>query len=158
MIFISLGSRDYQFDRLLKKMDELIINQVVEEDVFAQIGQSNYIPKNYKYERFLSSEEFNACQSNASLVISHGGTGALVGALKKQKQVIAVPRLAKYGEHLDDHQLQVSEALSNKGFLITVVDMEMLGEEINNLKKNPILKKYDIPSNAITIIKEFLEN
>lgn len=129
----------------------------ITEKIFAQIGQSTYVPKNFQYERYIAVDEFKEYQEKADLIISHGGTGALVGALKLGKQVIAVPRLAKYGEHTDDHQLQVSHALSEKGYLLCVEDMDKLAEAVNQLTSKPIQKRYNIPSNVISLIDSFIK-
>lgn len=159
MIFISLGSREYQFNRLLIEIDKLIQNGVLDEEIFAQIGQSDYTPKYYKYDRFLSQSDFTYYQNKADIIISHGGTGSLVGALKKGKKVIAVPRLAKYGEHIDDHQLQVSSILDTEKYLIMVTDMTDLGNAISNLRNNSNqVKKYDKPSHVVEIIDSYLKN
>ena len=107
MIFITLGSQKFQFNRILKEVDRLIENGVITDKVFAQIGNSDYEPLHYEYKKFLSREEFSEWQGKCDIVITHGGTGAIIGALRKGKKVIAVPRLAKYGEHVDDHQLQL---------------------------------------------------
>ena len=105
-IFITLGSQKFQFNRLLKAIDELCEKGTVDaEDVFAQIGYSDYLPKNFSYKKFLDRDEFSKEMGKADIVITHGGTGAIIGAVKKGKKVIAVPRRAKYGEHVDDHQL-----------------------------------------------------
>ena len=156
MIFVCVGSRDYQFNRLLKKIDELVESGEVTDRVVAQIGQSEYEPKNYEWHRFLDRDAFKSYQSEADLIISHAGTGALIGALKLEKQVIAVPRLAKYGEHLDDHQTQISGVLAQEGYLREVVDMETLGEAVKLSYEQPIMKKYDRPSNILSIIDDFL--
>lgn len=157
LIFLCVGSREYQFNRLLIEMDKLIRDKKITEQVFAQIGKSTYIPQNFEYLRFMDSNEFLSYQKNAELIISHGGTGALVNALKLQKQVIAVPRLSQYKEHIDDHQLQVSTELSKKGFLKCVTDIEELGIMIEELKRNPITKKFNSESNVVPIIIEYLE-
>lgn len=107
MIFITLGSQKFQFDRLLKAVDELVADGAITEPVFAQSGYSDYQPKHYEFKQFLDRDEFTKRMGEADLVITHGGTGAIIGAVKKGKKVIAVPRLAKYGEHVDDHQLQL---------------------------------------------------
>ena len=156
MIFVCVGSREYQFDRLIRKLDELIEQGSITETVFAQIGQSSYIPKFYDYERFMDVEKFKEYQRKADLIISHGGTGALIGALKLGKQVIAVPRLAKYGEHTDDHQTQVAGVLAEEGHLRCVLDMERLGEIIHLSRVSPIEKRYDKPSRILNIINDFL--
>ena len=158
MIFVSTGSRKFQFDRLIKKMDELVADGTIKERVFAQIAESAYLPRNYEYVRYLSPEDFSKYQEEADLVVTHAGTGALIGALKKGKQVIAVPRLAKFGEHSDDHQIQVAEVLEAEGFLRVVLDMDKLSETIEECHRNPITKKYDKPSNIVPIIEAFIDN
>ena len=149
MIFVCIGSRDYQFNRLLKEIDKLVNAGVITEKVIAQIGVSEYEPQHYEWYRFLDKTVFEKYQTDASLIISHGGTGALIGALKKGKQVIAVPRLAKYSEHIDDHQIQISEVLDKNGYLRMVLEMEKLGETILLSNTLPITKKYDLPSNVL---------
>ena len=157
MIFVSTGSRKFPFDRLIKKLDELVGNNVIDDEVFAQIAETQYIPQNFSYKRYISGDEFAQYQEKADIIISHAGTGALIGALKKGKQVIAVPRYAHFGEHCDDHQLQISEALTNQGYLRQVLDMEKLADVIELCKKEPIIKRYDKPSNVIGIIENFIE-
>ncbi len=158
MIFVSTGSRKFQFDRLIKKIDELAADGTIKEEVFAQIAETAYEPTHIQYQRYLSPDEFNSYQEKATLVITHAGTGALIGALKKGKQVIAVPRLQKYGEHSDDHQLQVAEALQSEGYLRTVIEMDDLGAVIMECQNHPIIKKYDKPSNIVPIIERTIDD
>ena len=104
MIFVTTGSQKFQFNRLLQKIDLLIEEGMIREEVFAQIGVSDYQPKHYEYCRFLDREGFTGKLRECRMVITHGGTGVIIGAVKQGKKVIAVPRLASYGEHVDDHQ------------------------------------------------------
>src|SRR5690625_3069585 len=157
LIFVTVGSREYQFNRLLKELDSIIENKKIKDKVFAQIGASTYIPKYYEYVRFLSTEEFNKLQNKASLIISHGGTGSLIGALKKAKQVIAVPRLEKYSEHIDDHQKEVAGILEKEGYLRCVLNIKDLSNVIKESKEKPINKKYEKETTALGIIKKFIE-
>lgn len=157
MIFLCVGSREYQFNRLIEKMDELVSKGIIEEDVFGQIGQSDYEPKNFKFARFLSADEFRKKREDASIIVSHGGTGALVGALKAGKKVIAVPRLAKYKEHIDDHQLQVAGVLADENFLIMVTEIEKLEKSIQDIQRQSSkIKKYDKPSYVLEEINNFI--
>lgn len=157
MIFVCVGSRDYQFNRLLKALDELVAEGKIKDEIVAQTGLSEYEPRNYTWYRYLDRDVFKDYQQKADLIISHGGTGALVGALKMGKQVIAVPRLAQYGEHIDDHQTQVCGALADEGYLRQVLDMQELGAVIEQCKQDPIIKKYDKPSNVLPMIEAQLE-
>ena len=88
MIFVCTGSRNYQFDRLIKKLDELIEEKVIKDEVFAQIGDGTYIPKNMQYKKFVDADEYKQFQQNAEIVITHGGTGSIVGALKNKKMLL----------------------------------------------------------------------
>lgn len=157
MIFVCVGSRDYQFNRLLKALDELVAAGKIKDEIVAQTGLSEYEPRNYTWYRYLDRDVFKDYQQKADLIISHGGTGALVGALKMGKQVIAAPRLAQYGEHIDDHQTQVCGALADEGYLRQVLDMQELGAVIEQCKQDPIIKKYDKPSNVLPMIEAQLE-
>ena len=77
--------------------------------------------------------------------------------MKLGKQVIADPRLAKYTEHIDDHQTQVCGALAGEGYLRQVLDMKNLGDVIEQCQNDPIIKKYDKPSNVLPMIQAQLE-
>lgn len=142
MIFITLGSQKFQFNRILKKIDELIEKGIIKEEVFAQIGYSNYQPINYKYEDFLDREKFSKLMKSSTLVITHGGTGAIITAVKAGKKVVAVPRLSQYGEHVDDHQLQLLKQFDGMGIILPCYDIEELDKkiiEIEKIKLNPYI-------------------
>lgn len=158
MIFVCTGTQVYQFDRLLKELDRIIESGAVKDQVFAQTGASTYVPKYYEYKPFLSVDEFKEYQTKASLIISHGGTGALIGASKLGKNIIAVPRLAKFGEHVDDHQLQIVEVLGKEGYVRAVRDMDKLGETIALAEIYPITKKYSRESKVIPVIEGFIDS
>ncbi len=153
-----LGTQIYQFDRLTKKLDELVEAGIIQDEIVAQIGSADYLPRHYFYKKFMDADEFKSYQEKADLIISHGGTGALIGALKLGKQVIAVPRLAEFHEHVDDHQTQISGVLAKEGYLREVLDMEKLGETIRQCYTDPIVKKYDRPSNVLQIITDYIES
>ena len=144
MIFITLGSQKFQFNRILKEVDKLIEDGVITDTVFAQIGNSDYEPENYSFKRFLNREEFAQKQSECDIVITHGGTGAIIGALKKGKKVIAVPRLAKFGEHVDNHQLQLLHQFDEMHLIEPCYEIEMLEEAYHKL--------------AVTEYREYVSN
>lgn len=154
MIFVTVGSQKFQFDRLLRAVDEQIAENKILDLVFAQIGDSNYRPANYSYSRYLDRIEFDNMQNRADIVITHGGTGAIIGAVKKGKKVIAVPRLSKYGEHVDDHQIQLVRQFSNLGLIIECDECEKISEAIKEAYGREF-QKYE--SNTVKII-ESIEN
>lgn len=125
MIFVTVGVHYKGFDRLVKKMDE--IAGKINEKVIMQIGSTKYKPKNSQYFNFIESDdEILNLYSQARIVVSHAGAGSALTAIRLSKPTILVPRLKKYGEHIDDQQLELAEALSKEGKVIAVYDVEQL--------------------------------
>lgn len=158
-IFITLGSQKFQFNRLLKAVDELCEKEkIVAEDVYAQIGYSDYLPKNFRYKKFLDRDEFSAEMSRADIVVTHGGTGAIIGAVKQGKKVIAVPRRAKYGEHVDDHQLQLVEQFKELQLICECDDAEKIGDALEIVQKTTYKEYVSNTQRIINSIENFIEN
>lgn len=151
MIFVCVGSRPYQFNRLVEELDELVGAGCVKEPVFAQIGASTYEPTHFAFEHFMDPDAFKAKMAEADIVISHGASGSIMGALNAGKRVIAVSRLAKYGEHINDHQVGINETLASEGLVLAVREMDELGDAIEAIESSSVeLKPWKNPnSNAI---------
>lgn len=154
MIFVTLGSQKFQFNRLLKAVDEL----QSDETIFAQIGYSDYKPKNYEYKKFLDRDEFTRIMDSSDIVITHGGTGAIINAVKMGKKVIAVPRLKKYGEHVDDHQIQLVEQFKELQLICVCYDAEKIGDALEIVKKTTYKKYVSNTQRIINSIEKFIEN
>ncbi|MFT3952383.1 MAG: PssE/Cps14G family polysaccharide biosynthesis glycosyltransferase [Oscillospiraceae bacterium] len=148
MIFVTLGSQKFQFNRLLHAVDDLIENKLISDDVFAQTGYSDYLPKHYPYQVFLDRDAFNQMIDRSEIVITHGGTGAVVSVLKKKKKVIAIPRLAQYGEHVDDHQVQLISQFQAMNLICVCSDCAKLTEALDFTRQN-VFQEYVSNTNAI---------
>lgn len=131
MIFITLGSQKFQFDRLLRAMDDLAAGADIHHDIFAQTGASTYIPKNFPSQPYLDTDAFKETMHRADIVITHGGTGAIINAVKLSKKVIVVPRLACYGEHVDDHQLQIMRTFADLNLVLPCENTDALAQKIS---------------------------
>lgn len=161
MIFVTVGSRNYPFDRLFKKLDELYEEGVLTESMFAQIGTSTYHPKHYEYKDFISQEEFIEAVDKADIVVSHGASGSIMKALNDGKKVIAVTRLEKYGEHINDHQIQNNVAFSSNGYVL-MADLELtdLGDCFQKIYNGTDgLKKWENqdPMAVMNMIDKFIQ-
>lgn len=161
MIFVTVGSRNYPFDRLFKKIDELYERGILTEPMFAQIGTSTYVPRNYQYKDFISQEEFLEHIKKADIVVSHGASGSIMKALNEGKKVIAVTRLEKYGEHINDHQIQNNEAFRDNGYVL-MADLELtdLGacfEKIYNKTDNIVPWRNQDPMAIVNLIDKFIQ-
>ena len=156
MIFVSVGSQKFQFNRLLKKIDELIENGTIKEKVFAQIGVSDYKPQNFDFIDFMTQDEFNNMIDKCDLLITHAGTGVIINAVKREKKVIATPRLSKYGEHVDDHQIQLINQFDELKFIEPLYELDNLDKVISNIKKKKYKKYVSNTDNIIDSIEAFI--
>lgn len=161
MIFVTVGSRNYPFDRLFKKLDELYEDGTLNEPLFAQVGTSSYVPKHYEYRSFITPDEFQQKINEADIVISHGASGSIMKALNADKKVIAVTRLEKYGEHINDHQIQNNEAFGSNNYVL-VADLELtnLGDCIKRIKEgNDGLIRWENkdPMSIVNMIDTFIQ-
>ena len=129
---------------------------MITETVFAQIGVSDYKPKNYEYTDFTTQEEFASKIDEADLIITHGGTGVIVNALKKGKSVIAIPRLSKYGEHVDDHQIQLINEFQEMNFIEPVYEIDRLKDAIKAVKIKDYNKYVSNTDKIVESIEEFV--
>ncbi len=156
MIFVTVGSQKFQFNRLLKEIDRLVGEKVINEEIFAQTGDSDYIPTNFEYKNYLDRDEFKTAMEQSEIVITHGGTGVIIGAVKQGKKVIAVPRLKKYGEHVDDHQIQLLKEFEKMKLIYTCYESEDLGKAVVEVRKITYREYVSNTVNIIDSLKEYI--
>ena len=157
MIFLTLGSQKFQFNRLLKLVDKLIEEKIIEEEVFAQIGYSSYIPQNFKYQHFVSRDSFIKLITDCDFMITHGGTGAIITGLNKGKKVIAMPRIHKFKEHVDDHQLQIVDEFQRLNLISAAQNEEGLIQAIKLIENKNFNKYHSSTMEIIKAIEVFIE-
>lgn len=156
MIFVTVGSQ-LTFDRLLKTIDKEIEIGNIKDKVIVQGGKTKYKSKYMTIIKYLDLDEFENYIKNADLIISHGGVGSIIDALKYNKTVIATPRLKKYKEALNDHQIQIIENFGIEGYIIPLLDLTELNLAIEKVKTfKP--KKYKSNTNKmVKLIEDFID-
>ena len=131
MIFVTLGTQDKPFKRLLDYLENSDIN----DEIIVQNGFTEYESNKLKLFKYLDKDDFDNYLKKADLIICHAGVGTIVNCLKNDKKVLAVPRLSKYGEHQNDHQLQIANAYFQKGYILVMDDNDDFDEKIAELRK-----------------------
>ena len=158
MILVLLGTQNNQFTRLLKEVEKCIEKGIINEEVIAQVGYTKYKSDKMKIFEMIDKEEMKKLVDDASLIITHAGVGSISISLRQGKKVIAVPRLSKFQEHVNDHQLDIVNEFQKKGYIIGIDDVSKLENAIKQ-SKNFIPKEYENNSKKlIKIIDEFIEN
>ena len=154
MILIKVGTQKSQFNRLLKYVDELVEKGVITEEVFAQTGASDYKPAHYAYKTFMPKPVMEEWNEKADIVITHGGTASIMESVRLGKKVIAVPRKAEFGEHIDDHQKEIVQQLSDGGIIEACMEVEDLPQALENVR----IKEYmPYVSNKQAVIDQIRE-
>lgn len=132
MIFVVVGLHQQGFDRLVNMMDQ--ISATTNERVIIQLGNTARSPRFSESFHFKDNQSIAELYMSADIVVTHGGVGSIMTALAYGKPVIVVPRLSKYGEHVNDHQLDIANAFSKLGFVLTASDLDELSERISSVK------------------------
>ncbi|MBI4021196.1 MAG: beta-1,4-galactosyltransferase [Candidatus Aenigmarchaeota archaeon] len=122
MIFVSVGTDTHDFSRLLRRMDEVARTK----EVVMQIGHSHYRPRHARWFAFETNAAIDRLYSRADVIVTHAGAGSIISALVYGKVPLVVPRLQRFGEHVNDHQLDVARFLDRKGMVKLVADLDRL--------------------------------
>lgn len=133
MIFVTVGTHEQPFNRLVKEVDELKRNGGITESVFIQTGYSTYVPQYCEYKDFISMQEMNKYVEKARIVITHGGPASFLMPIQLGKIPIVVPRNSIFNEHVNNHQVNFSKQVYERmGNIIPIYNIEELGNKIKN--------------------------
>jgi len=167
MIFVTLGSTDRQFNRLAKEIDRLIGEGEIKERVIMQVGYSDYIPKNMRHvtkplstpgnEWFRYTPDQNTflnLMKRANTIVTHAGSGNTSIVLRLRKKMVVVPRRKRFGEHYNDHQLDLAKGLEMVGLAVSVYNIKDLGGAIKKAKR--MRMNFDYIRNDDVWLKKFL--
>lgn len=159
MIFVTVGTHEQQFDRLVKKIDEIALE--IDCEIVLQKGYSSYKCKNIKAEYdLISFQEMKKYMETCDVIITHGGPGSIFLPLSLGKKPIVVPRLKQFEEHVDNHQKDFAIRLKNDETIDVVLeDIEVLSLLIKSRLKNKELNYIKKTENSEQKrIIEFLNN
>ncbi len=157
MIFVTVGTHEQQFNRLIKEVDRLCGKGLITEDVVMQIGYSTYEPKYCNWNKLIPFQDMNKYIEEARIVITHGGPASFIAPLQVGKIPIVVPRQKQFGEHVNDHQLEFCKAVEERmGNIIVVEDISNLSDIIDNYESLCKDKTLD-SSNHNKVFNEQLE-
>lgn len=149
MIFVTVGTHEQPFDRLLKCIDKMIDEKKIKEEVIVQKGYTDYIPKNYKDEKLIPYEEMQKNIEKARIVITHGGPASFIAPLAIGKIPIVVPRKKELNEHVNNHQLDFACEVEKrmKNIIVARNDEELIDAIINYDEKIKKLSNHNSSNN-----------
>lgn len=132
MIFVTVGTHEQPFNRLIKEVDRLVETGIIKDEVFIQTGYSTYEPKFCKWSSLISFDKMDELMQTSDIIITHGGPATFMSAIANGKKPIVVPRQEKYDEHVNDHQVDFAQQVKERYNSIEVVtEISELGEYLN---------------------------
>lgn len=136
MIFVTVGTHEQQFNRLIEEIDRLVKNREIREEVIVQTGFSTYEPQYCTWQKMFSYEQMCQNVERARIVITHGGPSSFIMALQMGKIPIVVPRQKAFGEHVNDHQVDFCEKMAQRqGNILLVTDIRDLKSTISDFDR-----------------------
>jgi beta-1,4-N-acetylglucosaminyltransferase len=133
MIFLTVGTQ-FSFDRLVKAVDQALDAIGLDEEIYAQVGDSSYRPRNFETASHLEKQRFDDCMRKASSIISHAGMGTITMALDNGKSLLVMPRQKKYGEVVNDHQMAIAKKYEQLGHILVAYNEVELPDRLKQLK------------------------
>ena len=156
MIFVTVGTHEQPFNRLVQYMDSFSEKNSTDEEIIIQTGFSTYEPKYCTWGKLFPYQQMTEYVAAARIVITHGGPSSFILPLQMAKIPIVVPRQKKYGEHVNDHQLEFAKQVAERqGNIIVVEDVENLEDIICNYDKRICSMSSGLNSNNAVFNEEF---
>jgi beta-1,4-N-acetylglucosaminyltransferase len=153
MIFVTVGTSNLGFERLIKMMDE--IAGKLDEEIIMQIGKTEYKPSNAEWFTFMENEKILEFYNKADLIIAHDGAGTLLTTLSLNKPTVIIPRLKKYGECGYENKFDLAEALNSMGKIEVVYEIQEL-ERVMKIAKSLKNKKILQNKELINFLKTYI--
>lgn len=157
MIFVVLGTQDKSFERLLIEVERQIKKGNIQDKVIVQSGNTKYKSDVMEIIDFVSMKEFEQYIKKSKYVITHGGVGTILDALKKNKKIIAVPRLKEYEEHENNHQLEIIKQFEEENYLLACYELKELDIKIKEIRNFKPKKYIGNNEKMINLISDYIE-
>ena len=158
MILVLLGSHDFQFNRLLIELDRLKTNNVINEEIIVQSGCTSIETDVLNLRPYILSTELDSLYDKANFIITHGGTASIIKGVKKGKRVIAVARLKKYVEVIDDHQKQIINEFVKEGYILEWREGELFENVLNRLNDFKPKKYISKRDEILMYLENYIKN
>ncbi|HGD4393388.1 TPA: glycosyltransferase [Streptococcus agalactiae] len=160
MIFVTVGTHEQQFNRLIKEVDRLKGTGAIDQEVFIQTGYSDFEPQNCQWSKFLSYDDMNSYMKESEIVITHGGPATFMNAVSKGKKTIVVPRQEQFGEHVNNHQVDFLKELFLKyelDYILNISELENIIKEKNISTSKVISQNNDFCSSFKNELSKLFE-
>jgi len=153
MILVLCGTQKQDFSRMIKEVEKLSTF----EKIIVQAGHTIYQSKTMEIFDFVTKDELTRLYKQSDMVITHAGAGSMVQGIKEKRKMIVFPRRSKYGEHVNDHQVELATKFADLDYLEIYKEGDNI-EELYNKVKDINFQEWNLKSNVVNLISEFIES
>lgn len=158
MIFVTLGTQDKPFVRMLELLDRKVNDGTIKGKIIVQAGHTKYESSNMEIFDYVSADIFDKYINDCDLLITHGGVGSIFTGLKHNKKILVMPRLAEYKEQHNNHQLEIVEEFTKCGYILSFNDDDSFDRAYSKIKDFKPKKYKSNTKNMISLIADFIDN
>jgi UDP-N-acetylglucosamine transferase subunit ALG13 len=157
VILVTVGNANQPFTRLLAAVDDLAVSGYFEDErLLMQVGTSRFRTVRAECHDFIAMDEFSSAVREATLIITHGGCGTLLECVRAGKPVVAMARRKTFGEHVNDHQVQIVREFQRLGLAASCEASEELKDAIERARTlTPAIPIKDVP--MVQLVAEAIE-
>jgi len=156
MIFLTVGTQ-FPFERLVKEIDRMVEEGLIEDEIFAQTGLTQYKPRNFEWKALLSQSRFEKLALESAGIIAHSGIGTIALALEHRKPILVMPRMKKFNEHVNNHQVETARSFEKAGCILAAYDTVQLRTLIRRFKDFVPAQRKNQSQAIIRRITEFIK-
>lgn len=156
-LFVPLGTQKFQFNRLIDALNKLVEKGLYKpQEIVMQSSIYEIEPKFTHYE-LISTSQFDELIDKVDLVITHSGVNSIISCMKRMKPLVIAPRLRQYGEHVDNHQVEIAQLMKQKFGVVVVEDMSKLEEAIKDAKNREYKQWVSHNAELVSAIKDIVD-
>ena len=156
-LFVPLGTQKFPFGRLISALNGLVDKGLYSADeIIIQSTIYDVKPK-FNHVGLIPLDEFNKYMIDAEVVITHSGVNSIISCMQLNKPLVIIPRRGEYGEHVDDHQIEIAELMEKKFDVLVCHNMnelENLIQKARNHRYKPWISHKD---GLISALKDIIE-
>ncbi|MBD7970810.1 PssE/Cps14G family polysaccharide biosynthesis glycosyltransferase [Paenibacillus gallinarum] len=157
MIFVTVGTQKFPFTRLFQMVEKLIQSHLITDEVIAQVGYTEYASDRMTIYKFLQETEMMENILASDIIITHAGVGTITNCLENNKKIIVVPRTMELGEHIDNHQMEITDVFKKKNLIMTANNQKDIERIFKNLEMVNLKNYVKTETSLISAIKDYVD-
>lgn len=156
-LFVPLGTQKFPFNRLIKALNGLVERGLYKPEEIVMQSSIYEVEPNFSHYELIPAAQFDELIDKAQLVITHSGVNSIISCMKRKKPLIIVPRLKKYGEHVDNHQVEIAELMKQKFDVVVIEDLSKLEEAIEEARHHEYKPWVSHNAELVSAIKDLVD-